>query len=396
MGTSQPPRLRRHHRGQFFVEYAGRRHYLGPYEAEARRKYVTKLREWSAWKATRDGIELPASAERLLVDVVSEFLASYEDPTTRAYWQKHLRRFTALHGGSEFGPLTEPGGGRGRGYGVPMTRLVQAMADDLRGTLAPSTIRHDVGAVKRLCSWASARGYGLAVDFRAVETDPVPRSRPTTMRRGAVQRLITDAMRHDPGIAHYIAINYLCCVRPSEVVRLISAVHELDVTPDSGTWLGARCRMTGKRVTGDVYQLDHHKTAHRGGMRLIVVTPEARVWLDRAQLYWKRLDGYSAAARAVPTAKWPGPKSLERSAVSHLEARGATWEMCQRALGHALPGATPRYVAGDYVALSSIMARTLRLRVAPGSLPALPRPSRKSCGGRSNGRRRRSGGASDG
>ncbi len=277
------PKLRKHATGQYFVRWGGKDHYLGRDHSDAHEKYLDQLNQWSQWRSQRNARRLPPMQKAIYVaEIAKHFLRTKElegGIDRRRYYDKHLSRFL-------------------RPFGDVRSELIrpvhiQHLKDELLNAgYAPKTINHDIGAVKSMLDWAAAMEYLQPVSFKAIKKLPLGPPPDKSLPFKTVKTMIKKAPNK---VRPWLALNYLCLMRPSEVIRVVLK---------QGTWIEEGVyRIKGK--------MDHRTTLPRH----VCFSEEALGWLDKADPVWSRLDSYSQAVRkSCPH----GPGRLRHSAATHL------------------------------------------------------------------------------
>ena len=316
------PQFSKHPTGQWFAKWGGKFHYFGTDQAAARNKYIASLQEWSAWKSQREARKAAPEMATLCIDLYESFL-QYKGlelgDGTQAYYRKHLKRFLAIFGGFQadgFKPLD-------------LHKLKEHM---LHKKFAPKTINHDLTAVRVMFNWASGLEYVPAVNFSAVKNLPLGPPPDKTLPFEEVHKMVHDSPEH---MGPWLAINYLCLMRPSEVVRVVGG---------QGEWVEPGVfRVQSK--TGKITRQHRH----------VLFSDRALHWLERCAPQWKRLDSYSSA---VCSACDHGPGVLRHTAASHLHKNhGTTREDVDLLLGHAPSRVSLTYNPVDWQSLRRSVAR---------------------------------------
>ncbi len=308
--NTRTPTLRKHHTGHFFCRWGGKDHFFGADKKAAEAKYLASLKEWAEWRGQRNTLRFPpiGRSERVR-DIIDLFLAHKHlegGDDLRRYYAKHLKRFSA-----SFGMM--------RADMIRPAQLLAVRDEMLRGKYANKTINHDLGAVKALFLWASTAGYIPEVSFRGIKSQPLGPPPDKAMPKKAVQAMIARAPSH---VAAWLAINYLCLMRPTEVVRV---VHQEGGWTDEG-----------------IFRLDRGKIDLKARMaRHVVFSPLALEWLPKCEPVWSRLDSYSSAVRKACGAG--GPHPLRHSAATHLLLQGVERAKIDLLLGHAPPRVSLTY-----------------------------------------------------
>jgi integrase len=344
----KPPGLHLHKTGQWFVMWGRKFRYLGRDRKVAEDRYLHDEREglpaWTRWREQRSQAarSRPHSVSITVLELAAKFTAAIRVETgeERANGlDKHLRRFVASFGldtAANVRPIQ-----------------IQSLKDQMiRDSFAPRTINHDLQAVRQMFRWAVRLEYIHPVNLDGVRKErlgEIPdRSLPVT----AVQRFICQA----PGqLRAWLAITYLCGMRPSETVRVVR---------NQGHW-----------VHRGVFKLDKYKT-HRISpvARHILFTPEALRWLALCEPVWTRLDSFSPAVHRYQTdpdgdplhdPAWTAHR-LRHSAATHLLARRVPRADVDEWLGHY-----PGRVSVTYMPMRWLPLRRLGRRIDVGMRPSL-------------------------
>ena len=358
MGSKPPPALRRHVRGQWIVRWGGRTHYFGSDRPVAERLFLDPdsahpgcLREWASWKSRHEP-RRPRRRERLrVVALVRLFLESYEAegrPQTSRYFSRHLRRFLHVYGRLFADELD--------------AAALNALKRDLHALrLAPKTIAHDINACKTLLRWGHENHPSQvpAIMLRSVRTPALPPPMPEPLTPAQTREFIRRCAAADTRLEPWLALNYLCFARPSEIVRLVAG---------EGVWVPLP-GPDGRPVERGLFRLRESKMQRRTSVpRHLVLTEEALMWLEVARPHWSRLDSYSAAVsralgdRASRAAWLPtGPRVLRDSAATHLHLLGEARGTVDLLLGHMPSRVSMTYTPIAWHALRASAARlTLR------------------------------------
>ncbi len=410
MGTTRRiPQIRKKGAtGGFFVRWGGKDRYLSTDFATAERLYLdpesthpASLVNYRRWLATRQapadprarsGPDEPA-APVTVADLAARMLEEYDAQRRRAdpagYFRRHLVRWLNAAGHVPLREITRVD--TRRSYLPPAIALARALADDMRAlNLSPKTINHDLTAIKRLFAWGAERGLVPELPWRALRKLPTRRGEPVVWTPAAIRAQIDralalggDASRVGP----WLAVNYLTACRPSEVVTLVNLVCGWpDTTPGAapGSIRRRRSAPRGPGVPGlgrlvalgadgqavpaaaqptdpVLAELRVHKNDWRDDSgesepltRRLIVTPQARRWLEVCRPAWATLDGYSSAARDAGLEL--RPSHCRDSAASHLRHAGADLADTALVLGHAHRGEWPSYAQVPWRALAARVA----------------------------------------
>lgn len=301
--NDRTPTLRKHKTGVWFCRWAGKDHYFSKNRGASQPLYLASIRDWADWREARTAnIPPPLSHGAIPVVEIAELFLRAKEPErgkpAREYYRKHIKRF--LHA---YGPLRAD---------MVKAQHVQAIKEDmLKQGLMPKTANHDVGAVKTMLRWAMRFEYMPQLNMDGVSKVPLPPPRAKAITLDAVIDLIDAA---DGTMRHWLALNYLCLMRPSEVIR---------VAYKQGEW-----------VEDGVYEIDSKVGMRTGMRRQVVFSAEAMEHFHEIAPRWSRLDSYSQAVRDLGRG---GPGRLRNSAATHIHRAGASRADVSILLGH-LPG----------------------------------------------------------
>lgn len=355
------PGIRIKNTGNHAVRIRGREYSLGTDPTAARARYAQLIAEHYG-DPTRP--PPPRRSGIRLIDAAEQMFTEYEvrrGHGTSGRWRNHLKRFLAIHGTADLVRLTTARP-RENVYQPPIVPLLNAYVTDLSHPdatsdglgYAPATIANDVNAVVRLINWSAENGFCPNVNFSAVRRPKIPQRDPETFAPRWIAAQALRARRHDRSwrargrarapstLEAWMRLQYLACMRPSEVITMVHAIHGTDPSRWSGRFIEVRDasgRLVHKR---GLFSLDQHKTAYKSKHRYVVLTDEALWWLDRCAPFVSTLAGYST--RVTTATRLPGPKSLERSAASRLRALGVDHTDVDLLLGHEPQGVWRSYV----------------------------------------------------
>ena len=346
------PSIYRKNSGLYVVKWGGKEHSLSTNLATAEKIFLDPagahsgaLVHWVAWRHSRqEKQERTAASPHLRVaEIVEAFLDDYERAgrhETASYYRTSLRRFTNMLGRLSVHQF------RISGFDAFRQQIGEL-------GLAPKTISHELKAIKTLWKWAAAREMCQMIDFSGIKMPRVPRSRPEPIEAAAIAAIVAKLTAADPNLACWVAINYLCACRPSEVARIAAGQGVLRSIPPRG---GAAS------IPHGYLELAEHKTEHStNASRLVLISPEALVYvrtirplaptrktsrsagvkLSVRQLqneYAKRLRAAGQAALA---------HKLRDSAATHLLEAGVDPATTSLLLGHAPKGEWARYGRPD-------------------------------------------------
>ncbi len=322
--NQRTPTFKMHPTGQWFCKWGGKFHYLGVDREAAHEKYLVSLIEWASWRSRRNKQRLPPmSTAPVVVDLIEQFLAwkATDSQELRRYYAKHLNRFLRTFADIPADAIRVK----------HVTEMVQVMRE---AGYAPKTINHDIVAVKAVFAWGADQELIPPVVLRGCKTLPLGPPPAKAMSIEAVHKMMAKA--RDNNMRDWLAINYLCLMRPTEVIRV---VHR------QGDW-----------VEDGVFRLDRGKIDKKARMaRHVVFSDEALTRLDACRPVWSRLDSYSNAVRSSCGAG--GPHPLRHSGATHLAQLGVDRADIDLLLGHAPPRVSLTYAPIVWQPLRRTLAR---------------------------------------
>lgn len=355
------PSLRLHARGVWFCRFGGRDHYFTRDRAESQALYLELLdRRWVPYASARqrsmpaDKVTIVEASELYLADVLTN-LGKRRMGAYRNYLAEFIRAWGAL-------PLKNLN-----------AQMLGAMKSDLAAAgRAPRTVNHAIKAVRRMYSFAADHfQMERRADLSKVKLLKVPRPVPKAPQLAGVVGLIMAATEPghprsagwkatnrypqaprppDPRLRPWLALNYLACLRPSELVRLVHG---------HGQWIHRGVfEMTSKvqKSDGENY-------------RYVVLSEEALGWLSLAAPAWRTWEAYSKALRDIVGPG--GPRRLRSWGATHLRRAGISRAEIGAVLGHEQDGSLRNYVEEDWVQLRRVASR-LTLRPALQATPSTP------------------------
>lgn len=328
-------------------------HYFGTDAAEARRRFMDPdgahpgaLVHWMRWREDKRRLALERGAAMSVADLHRAFTDNYHAegrPQTARYFDKHLRRFLGVFGAMPCREVTEAG-------------LLAFRQDLFALRLSPTTIGHDLGAIKTMWSFGMTYHRDQVPPLHLDGIRKPPR-RPTpskTRTPAEIRSLVSEARRACPQLAPWIALGYLCVLRPSETVRLVLGDGRFEPIDDGH----------GDPIPRGLFVTSSKMERKSHGERVIILTDQALLWLEQARAVWvtgtgrrgvwRTMPSYSAAMRR---AVGVGPSVLRHSAASHLRALGVAEEEVDRLLGHAPRTASRFYGRASWRTLRASAAR---------------------------------------
>lgn len=329
------PSFRRHTLGNWMCFWGGKSHYFSQVESVARHQYADSLKDWAAWRESRATGATPArgiSCEEL----VNQFLDEKErerGTAARSYYEKHLKRFLWAYADV-------------RADLFRVKHLQGIKTDMLHKKFAAKTVNHDLVAIRGLFGWAQ--------DLEIIPPIRLRGAKNLSLGPPPNKAIDFDVMRAFLAAAPnpvrpWLVINYLCLMRPSEVVRVVLG---------QGEWIEA-----------GVFRLHRGKMDERTRLaRHVIFSPLALKWLSYCEPAWSRLDSYSAAARRHVAPYGPG--RLRHSAASHLIQAGVDRASVTLLLGHAPARVSLIYAQVAWQPLRAISTRLTLRRDGPLPCPA--------------------------
>lgn len=362
-----PPSLQLHSRGTWFTRWGGGFYYFGRDRAEAQAAHRRFLRD--RWLPHAEEAERSRPIPRgamLTIDLAVRFiddLGLRSRPATGEFYRYCLRLFLEVFGEMPVSAMH--------------ATLLAAHLEDLAGppfNYSAKTRNHILRAIRTMFQWGEDMDlYNVAPKLRGVRPIRLPPPMPTDLGIDGVLTMLalssgradpTPALidawnadqdraawdpakrRPDPRLEPWLALNYLCALRPSEVGPLV--------------------RLEGQWLPGEpgVFILTRSKTGESTGrQRRVYLSDEALAWLDLARPVWSLESSYSHAARR---ACGPGgPHPLRSTAATQLRRLGVDWEDVRLLLGHSPLASIKHYVRSEPQLL-----RDLAGRLTLGSFPA--------------------------
>ncbi len=260
--SAKPPSYRLHKaRNQAFVQWKGKRYYLGPYGTEkSRGAYQRFLAEvWTRPHAEPIVPEVQPGDAITITELAAHFWtwasAYYAGPGGVANGQVYLvrsalRPLRQLYGDclvTEFGPKR-------------LEALQQRLVDEGK---ARGYVNHLVQIIRQTFRWGTSKELVPVAVYQALATVAGLRKGKTSARETAPVGPVSDAaveatLSHLPlVVADMVRLQRLTGCRPGEVCSL----RPCDVDRTSDPW---------------VYRPATHKTAHRGKARAIYIGPKAQ------------------------------------------------------------------------------------------------------------------------
>jgi len=309
------------------VRWGGKDRYLGQDWEKANAKYLTDpvngLSAWSAWRAARNTQRLPPMRPMLtMADILERFLEFKRlegGADVENFYAKHLKRFAHAYG-------------QARGDLIRAKHLQALKEDMLRHGYAPRTVNHDLQAVKTLLRWGAGMEYAPLMDLRIVRGVPLPEPPDRSLPVAKVRRMVATAPET---LAPWLAINYLCLMRPSEVVRVVQ---------QEGEW-----------ESDGIYKIRSKVGRRTRQPRRVVFSRLALKWLGQCEPRWTRLDSYSQAVRDFFGPG--GPHPLRHSGATHLIRAGVDRATVDLLLGHLPPRVSLTYAQIRWSSLRRTAAR---------------------------------------
>lgn len=317
------PKLRKHASGQWLVHWGGKDRYLGKNRADAERAYLRELDAWRHWQEERRGAsQIRYAVAPTVAELADQFLnhKRAELGAGVQYYENHLARFLEDWGHIEADQI--------RPAAINALRTVM-----LNYGYKPRTVNHDISCVKTMLFWAMGNEIIPPIDFRAVKAVPVG---PVEIRHYKPAEVKAAFKRCSDKLKPWFALNYLCLLRPSEVIRLIRNEGEF---MEPGVWRFDRGKM------------DKKVSLHRYAM----VSQEAMKWLGVAEPHWPILNTYSGRIHRESGIR---PKQLQKSAAMCLvKEHDATPADVELLLGHVHSRLSVTYYMPHWARLRAVASK---------------------------------------
>jgi integrase len=362
MPNVSTPSLRRHATGQFFVLWGGKTRYLGSDKSEAQSRYAVELDAWRVWREEKPkpnakavyqsagmaegAVAVAERVERVrpsavrgatVEDAVDRLLEKIEDEAselTHKSAKSRLRWFT------EFRP-------RGSALSVgdmPLSAISGDILISWRSSLikhgyAPNSINPTIVLVRRVLTLATEtemaeKPFRLSL-LKAVPAGAVPDK---SMTSETIAALLEVVAAHKPNLARLLMLQYWCCLRPSEVSRLVY---------EEGEWIDDKGQPAAEG--SGYYRMDSKTEQTTGQKRVVVLTPEACALLARTKrecpnqfayrdACWKASEkiGTERIDRLIGKEHF-NPHPFRHSSQTHLVQAEVADELIDCAAGHLLP-----------------------------------------------------------
>ncbi len=330
----QPPRLSLHKRtGVYFVKFQRKFTYFTKDPGESQGLYVQWLSD--VWGPVTAAVSSGPTVETRLLELSELYLT-------------HVRLTMSHKLMADY-----------RGYLKPALRFKKGAAAGLRVTdvnaqflnalqhsmladeYKPRTVNHTLKAVVRMIRWAEDQELIPATSLpKRVNLVPVSKPQPKALPPSVVVDWLRDAGEKDSRLVPWLALNYLAAMRPSELPRLI--------------------RGEGEKISEGVVAITGKSTHKTGEPRYVLLSEEARGWLEVAEPCWKRWESYSSRVRSL--SRYGGPRRLRSWAATHLRQQGVPLPDVRVILGHAESGSIVHYVESDF---SAALSGVDRISVRP-------------------------------
>lgn len=345
--ADRQPTLRLHATGVYFARWGGRHFYFTKDKAASERAFFDPKGEhpgalvnWVAWRQSRKARRVRSDGPRLrVIDLQERWLDTYAAEgrdDTEAYFRKHTARFIATAGRLYLDELDLAL------LDAFRTDLHRIRSDTTGRRFAPKTLHHDLSAVKSMIQWGIDRDLCPPINLRAVKLPRLDPPMAPSHSIETIRAMLINARRIDARLEPWIALNYLCLIRPTDTVRLIGCVHG---HPKFATWpwQWADVRMPDGELVEHGAILLKSKASHTTRrLRTIVLSDQAKMWLEVAAPWWTTLSSYSSAARHAGVTG--GPKLLQKSAAQHLRRLGESEADVDQLLGHEPSGVRRSYL----------------------------------------------------
>lgn len=318
------PTFRKHHTGVYFCRWGGKDHIFSKDKDASYKQYLDSLRDWAEWQAERKAVLARPFRKLTVKELSDQFLQSRfaEGGRDRQdFYAKHLRRFLSSHAGD-------------RAETIRAVHL-QHLKDYMLGQekfRAARTINHDLQAVKTMLQWAMDLEYIPPVNLHGVKKLPLGEIPDKSWPIGKVRKYILGCK--DENMRAWLAIHFLCAMRPKEVVRVMAG---------QGEWV-QRGVLKIPNKAGQKVRLARH----------VLFSPEAFSWWRLGKPRWSRLDSFSAAVKREQSET---SHPLRHSAGTILIESGVHREDADSILGHYPRAVSLVYMRMQWRRLRSLAAR---------------------------------------
>lgn len=336
----------------YCCQWGGRLRYLGRSEPQARELFGKELEAWKAWisaKGTPSGGEnstpLPnplkssprgsgsdggmgavttkEAARRLL-----EFVGTEVGASAQKFCRLKLSAFLSAFGNRQLEKLSES--------------ELEAWRDSIvKRYNNPNTANERLGVARRLLTFANNRRL-VTEQFRLSCLSNTKKKRPPRKAKSAeyVAEIINKVAALNPNLARHLLLAWYCCLRPSEISRLVAG--EGEYIPTNKDW------------KGKIFVPTVSKCQHKGQDRHILLTIEALELLEQIREYGKQGStrqclppNMYALGQACRKLKKDGldfsPHFIRHSSLTALVVNDTPRDCVETAAGHSMP-----YVQGTY------------------------------------------------
>lgn len=305
------------------MKYKGRFQYFTKDKKQSEKDYLQWVQ--SVWLPSQDSKKPRDNAEYTVLDVVELYLSwVYQNKSKQLFqsYRSYLRPITAI---CPTLPLTSMD-----------VKVCEALKVDMvEAGYKPTTINHSLKAIRRMVTWLKDQEPETPVPYLGSVRVEVPRTRVKALTKERVLDLLDAA---SDSLKPWLVLNYLCCARPSEIVRLAHG---------DGEWL-ENTFVTKSKVGG-----------RTGFDRFLLFSEEAMSWVPHLTPRFSTHDSYGKEVRKLGMG---GPRQLRAAGSSHLRAAGVSYKDVRVVLGHTEAGAVVHYVEEDF---STVLPLLNQLSVLP-------------------------------
>jgi integrase len=354
MPTKKFPSYRMHKAsGLAIVTLSGKDIYLGEYgTTESKSKYDRVIAEWICRGRTKTEASPTVNS---LTKAYSAHAAQHylkNGSLTSAY---SLARLTWTKLDVMYGDLTVA-------EFTPI-KFVVMRESWIKSGMARSSVNRYAAFAKEIFRWGVEVGFvptEILVGLRAVRGLQQGRSKARETKRimpASQEQIEATLTRASPSVAARVRIQLLTGMRPGEVCSM----RRVDVERSGDTWL---------------YKPEHHKTEHKGKLRIIVLGPKAQEilaeWIDGASAddslifypgkdypskhpTYQYRDDVRLAAKRAGVDMWH-PNQLRHNAATTIR-KEAGIEQARIALGHSSTSMTEIYAEEDLDKIRDVMRK---------------------------------------
>lgn len=332
----RPPKLSLHKsRNVWFVKFRGKFFYFTKHKAESEQRYAVWISEhWTPAVSAEIQRKQTRREELGLLELTEAYLSWVRQQHSQKLMKDYRNYLRPL---MRYGDITAVARHlRPSDIDVPLMESLKV--DMLKAGYAPRSVNHTLKSVSRLLRWGlRMQLLTSAPDLSLVTPARVPAPQPQAGSHRDLLRLLYLARYGDPRLVPWLVVNYLACLRPSELPRLVrqASTHGVD--------------------SSGVVQIEGKTTYKTGQPRYVLLSEEALSWLHVAEPHWVHWESYSKRVNKI--CKSGGPRKLRSWGATHLRQAGVPLPDIRTILGHSEGGAVVHYVERDFAAVRHYLDR---------------------------------------